>query len=139
MIEVREYIDAQGRNYYRKWLRRNNMPKPFTRDFRETILERLQDKEFRRAFLGEAIRDMLEGDIVTAKAVLREYINGTVGFIAAGKALDCSPKSLMRMLSAIGNPQARNLLGLIAWLQKADGITFEVRAVKSRAAKRKAA
>lgn len=115
------------------------MPQPLTRDFRETIREELQNQEFRRAFLGEAIRDMLEGDIGTAKAVLREYINGTVGFIAAGKALNRSPKSLMRMLSATGNPQARNFFDLIAYLQKADGIAFKVQVVKAKPAKRKAA
>jgi hypothetical protein len=115
------------------------MPQPLTRDFRETIREQLQDRKFRQAFLGEAIRDMVEGDMATAKAVLREYINGTAGFIAAGKALNRSPKSLMRMLSATGNPQARNLFDLIAYLQKADGIAFEVRVVKAKPIKRKAA
>ena len=58
--------------------------------------------------------------------VLREYINGTVGFIKAGEALGRSPKSLMRMLSREGNPHARNLLELIAYLQKADGSVVEV-------------
>ncbi len=110
-----------------------------TRSFRETLFEQLRNKEFRRGFLGEAVRDMLEGDLAGAKAVLREYINGTVGFIQVGEALGRSPKSLMRMLSATGNPQARNLLDLVAYLQKADGVTFEVRAVKVRAVKAKAA
>src|ERR1700721_1627737 len=106
------------------------MPQPLTRDFRETIREELQNREFRQAFLGEAVRDMLEGDMATAKSVLREYINGTVGFIAAGKALNRSPKSLMRMLSATGNPQARNLFDLIADLQKAADLTFQAGAHK---------
>lgn len=100
---------------------------PLTRSFRETVMEELRDKKFRRAFLGEAIHDMLAGDLDSAKTVLREYINGTVGFISLGKALGRSPKSLMRMLSQEGNPHARNLLELVAYLQRADGVVVEVR------------
>ena len=98
-----------------------------TRSFRQSVMEELREKDYRRAFLGEAINDMLAGDLDSAKTVLREYINGTVGFIKAGKALRRSPKSLMRMLSANGNPQARNLLELVAYLQKVEGTTAEVR------------
>ena len=97
-----------------------------TRSFRESVMEELREKDYRRAFLGEAISDMLAGDLESAKTVLREYINGTVGFIKAGKALRRSPKSLMRMLSANGTPQARNLLELVAYLQKVEGTTAEV-------------
>jgi hypothetical protein len=105
-----------------------------TRSFRETILEQLGNPEFRREFLREAVANMVVGDLETAKAVLREYINGTVGFIALGDALSKSPKSLMRMLSPVGNPQARNLFEIVAWLQKIDGTVLEIRAVKAVAA-----
>jgi hypothetical protein len=98
-----------------------------TRSFRESVVQELREKDYRRAFLGEAINDMLAGDLDSAKMVLREYINGTVGFIKAGKALRRSPKSLMRMLSVNGNPQARNLLELVAYLQKVEGTIAEVR------------
>jgi DNA-binding phage protein len=97
-----------------------------TRSFRETIKEQLADKEFRREFLREAVSNMVSGDLETAKTVLREYINGTVGFIALGEALSKSPKSLMRMLSPNGNPHARNLLEIVAQLQKIDGTVLEV-------------
>jgi hypothetical protein len=97
-------------------------------------LEQLESPEFRREFLREALANMVAGDLETAKAVLREYINGTVGFIALGDALSKSPKSLMRMLSPMGNPQARNLFEIVAWLQKIDGTVLEIRAVKAVAA-----
>ena len=97
-----------------------------TRSFRESVMEELRDKEYRRAFLREAINDMIDGDLDSAKMVLREYINGTVGFIQLGKALGRSPKSLMRMLSQEGNPHARNLLEVVAYLQKADGVKVTV-------------
>jgi len=98
-----------------------------TRNFRESVMEELRNKEYRRAFLGEAINDMLAGDLDSAKMVLREYINGAVGFIKVADALGRSPKSLMRMLSSSGNPQARNLLELVAYLQKTEGATAQVR------------
>jgi hypothetical protein len=100
-----------------------------TRSFRETIKEQLANAEFRREFLREAVSNMVAGDLETAKAVLREYINGTLGFIALGHALSKSPKSLMRMLSPEGNPQARNLFEMVAYLQKLEGTVLEVSAV----------
>ena len=105
-----------------------------TRSFRETIKEQLASPDFRREFLREAVANMVVGDLETAKAVLREYINGTLGFIALGEALAKSPKSLMRMLSPEGNPQARNLFQMVAWLQKIDGTVLEVHAGKAAAA-----
>src|ERR1039458_6238487 len=99
-----------------------------TRSFRETIKEQLADPVFRREFLREAVGNMVAGDLDTAKSVLREYINGTVGFVALGRALAKSPKSLMRMLSAEGNPQARSLFEMVAYLQKLEGAALEVHA-----------
>jgi hypothetical protein len=105
-----------------------------TRSFRETIKEQLANPDFRREFLREAVNNMLSGDLDTAKSVLREYINGTVGFIALGKAVSKSPKSLMRMLSVEGNPHARNLFEVVAYLQRAEGTVLEVHANKTAAA-----
>ena len=107
---------------------------PLTRSFRETLQEQLADRDFRREFLREAVSNMIGGDLDTAKAVLREYVNGTIGFIELGRALAKSPKSLMRMLSPSGNPQARNLFEMIAYLQKIDGMVLEVRASSEAAA-----
>ena len=99
---------------------------PLTKSLRESVMEELRDKKYRRAFLSEAIKDMLAGELDSAKMALREYINGTMGFIKLGEALGRSPKSLMRMLSREGNPHARNLLELVAYLQKADGAVVAV-------------
>jgi len=105
-----------------------------TRSFRETIKEQLADAEFRREFLREAVGNMVAGDLDTAKAILREYINGTLGFVALGSALTKSPKSLMRMLSQDGNPQAKNLFEMLAYLQRVEGTVLEVHAVDAAAA-----
>ena len=100
---------------------------PLTKDFNETVREHLQkDACFRRAFLKEAVGCMIAGDVETGKSLLRKYINGTVGFVKLGAALDRSPKVLMRMFSAKGNPQAKNLFEIVAYLQKAEGTVLEV-------------
>lgn len=100
---------------------------PLTKDFNETIAEQLQKSEtFRHALLREAIGCMIEGDVDTGKSVLRKYINGTIGFVKLGEALGRSPKVLMRMFSAKGNPQAKNLFEIVAYLQKVEGTVLEV-------------
>ena len=59
----------------------------------------------------------------TGKAVLRDYINATIGFEALGGLTDFSPKSLMRMFGPRGNPQARNLFAIIASYRSAKAFT----------------
>lgn len=100
---------------------------PLTRDFRQTVMERLaKDPELGRELLREAIECLLSGDIETGKALLRDYVNGTVGFEALAQATKKSPKSLMRMLGPTGNPQARNLFEVIGQLRRAERVQFEV-------------
>jgi DNA-binding phage protein len=100
---------------------------PLTKAFNETIREYLQkDTEFRRAYLKEAVGCMIAGDVETGKSVLRKYINGTIGFVKLGEKLGRSPKTLMRMFSAKGNPQAKNLFEIVAYLQKVEGTKLEV-------------
>jgi ATP-dependent 26S proteasome regulatory subunit len=98
-----------------------------TKSFNETIKNRIQHSErFRRALLKEAVGCMLAGDVETGKSVLRKYINGTVGFVKLGGDLGRSPKALMRMFSSTGNPQAKNLFEIVAYLQKIEGTVLEV-------------
>jgi len=100
---------------------------PLTKSFNETIKSKLQHSEgFRRALLKEAVGCMISGDVETGKSVLRKYINGTVGFVRLGADLGRSPKVLMRMFSATGNPQAKNLFEIVAYLQKIEGTVLEV-------------
>ena len=102
-----------------------------TRDFKETIQARVKrDPAFREALLKEGVECLLSGDVETGKAVLRDYINATIGFEALGGLTDKSPKSLMRMFGPKGNPQARNLFEIIDTLQKREGVHFEVRALR---------
>ena len=100
---------------------------PLTKSFNETVKAKLAKSEgFRRALLGEAVSCMLTGDVETGKSVLRKYINGTLGFVKLGADLGRSPKVLMRMVSPTGNPQAKNLFEIVAYLQKIEGTVLEV-------------
>jgi hypothetical protein len=102
-----------------------------TRDFKETIQARVaRDPAFREALLKEGVECLLSGDVETGKTVLRDYINATIGFEALGDLTDKSPKSLMRMFGPKGNPQARNLFEIIGYLQKREGVHFELRTVR---------
>lgn len=100
-----------------------------TRRFKNTVQARvMRDSAFRKALLREAMESFISGDVETGKSVLRDFVKATVGFEALGVALGRSPKSLMRMLGPSGNPQARNLFEIVAYLQRREKVRLTVRA-----------
>lgn len=100
-----------------------------TRDFKETIRARVaSDPKFRKELLREGIESLLAGDTASAKTILRDYINATVGFTQLAEATQIPSKSLMRMLGPAGNPRADNLLAVISFLQRREGVRFQVKA-----------
>jgi DNA-binding phage protein len=101
---------------------------PLTRDFKETIRARVErDPKFRKELLRESLESLLAGDIPTAKTILRDYINATVGFTELSEATQIPSKSLMRMLGPTGNPRADNLFEVVSFLQNREGVRFELR------------
>ena len=80
--------------------------------------------------MKEGVDCLLSGDLETGKAVLRDYINATIGFDVLAGLTHKSPKSLMRMLGPKGNPQARNLFEIIGHLQRREGLRLEVHAAR---------
>jgi DNA-binding phage protein len=104
---------------------------PLTRDFKETIRARVdRDPRFRKELLREGLEAMLAGDVATAKTILRDYINATVGFADLAEATQIPSKSLMRMLGPAGNPRADNLFEIVSFLQRREGVRFEIRAAR---------
>ena len=102
-----------------------------SRDFKETIKERaLVDQEFREGILREGIECLLAGDTDTGKALLRDYINATVGFEKLSQLTKKESKSLMRMFSENGNPTANNLFEVLRILQKKEGVHYELKKPK---------
>ncbi|MEP6593032.1 MAG: transcriptional regulator [Acidobacteriota bacterium] len=100
---------------------------PLTKDFKATVQARVaRDPKFRKELLRESVECLLAGDLETGKALLRDYINATIGFEELSEQTHTPSKSLMRMLGPKGNPQARNLLDVIAHLQQAEGYILGV-------------
>ena len=86
------------------------------------------EPEFAAQLLQDAVENLLQNDVITAQLMLRDITNCTVGFTALADATGIMAKSLMRMLSAKGNPQARNLFRIIHALQRLNGMSLEVTA-----------
>jgi DNA-binding phage protein len=102
-----------------------------TREFKESIQARAQrDPAFREALLAEGVDALLSGDVDTGKAVLRDYIKATVGFETLATATGTPSKSLIRMFSPTGNPNARNLFGVLGELQRQSGVRLQAHSVK---------
>jgi DNA-binding phage protein len=98
-----------------------------TRDFRDTIRERAQrEPAFRQNLLREGLQLINNGDFATGRGILRNYINATIGFTKLARKTKISSPSLQRMFGPKGNPSAANLFGIIAALQKAEGVDVEV-------------
>jgi hypothetical protein len=98
-----------------------------THDFKETIRARAQcEPDFRQALLREALECMINGDLDTGKAVLRDYVNATFGFRVLEKRTHIPAKSLMRMLGPKGSPFAANLSNILTALQKNERVHFEI-------------
>ena len=98
-----------------------------TRAFKETVQARIrQDRKYREELLREGVECLLAGDLDTGKAILRVYINATIGFEKLSRLTGRPAKSLMRMLGPRGNPQARNLFEVIGQLQRIEGLHFEL-------------
>jgi len=100
---------------------------PLTHDFKETIRARAQrDHKFRQALLREAVESILRGELDTGKAVLRDYVNATLGFQNLEKHTQIPAKSLMRMLSPKGSPSVANFSTILIALQESEGVHFEL-------------
>jgi hypothetical protein len=112
-----------------------------THDFKQTIRARVQrSPRFRRELLREAIECIVNGDLATGKAVLRDYVNATVGFLDLEKRTEIPAKSLMRMLSPNGSPSATNLFSIVGALREAEGwrVELSVKVLPHRAKRNRA-
>jgi DNA-binding phage protein len=84
-----------------------------TRNFKKTVIARVErDPNFAKALLDEAATLFLNDDPETARLILRDLVNATVGFEKLAKLTDTPSKSLHRMLSPKGNPSMDNLAAI---------------------------
>src|ERR1700720_2297195 len=112
--------------------KRRGMKMALTRDFRETVQARVKrDATFRKGLLSEAIESLLSGEVTLGKELLRDYINATVGFPKLATHTKIHAKTLHQMFGLNGNPTANNLFEIVAYLQQAEGVRFEVRSTRA--------
>ena len=84
-----------------------------TRDFKKTVVARVErDPAFARALLDEAATLFLSGEPETARLILRDLVNATLGFEQLAKLTAMPSKSLHRMLSPKGNPGMDSLAAI---------------------------
>jgi DNA-binding phage protein len=100
------------------------------KDFSEVVADRIQrEPEFARALLGEAIAVFLNGEPDVSRLLLRDLVNGTIGFEGLAAATGRPSKSLHRMLSAKGNPTMDNLTLIFGVLRQELGVEIQVQTV----------
>jgi DNA-binding phage protein len=91
-----------------------------TRDFKETVAARVQSEPaFAQALLDEAVTLFFNGEPDTAKLILRDLVNATVGFESLAKDIHKPAKSLHRMLSKSGNPTMSNISAIFTAIKRA--------------------
>jgi len=103
-----------------------------TRNFKQTVVERVErDPEFAKALLDEAATLFLSGEPETARLILRDLVNATIGFEQLAAMTDKPSKSLHRMLSRKGNPSMDNLAAIFGAVRNWLNVTFDVRVVET--------
>jgi len=103
-----------------------------TRNFKQTVIERVErDPAFAKALLDEAATLFLNGEAETARLILRDLVNATLGFEQLAEVTARPSKSLHRMLSPTGNPSMDNLAAIFNAVRQRLGVGFEVHAVEA--------
>lgn len=103
-----------------------------THDFKETVKERAnRDPAFAKALLDEAATLFLNGEPQTARLILRDLVNASVGFETLAAETSKPSKSLHRMLSENGNPSMDNLAAIFGAVRKRLGVNIQAHAVEA--------
>lgn len=103
-----------------------------TRDFKDTVIARVnRDPAYARALLDEASYLSLNGDPETARMILRDLVNATIGFETLAHQTEIPAKSLHRMLSENGNPSMNNIAAIFLAISKWLHVRIETSAVEA--------
>ena len=101
-----------------------------TRNFKQTVIERVaRDPAFAQALLDEAATLFLNGEPETARLILRDLINATIGFEQLARLTAKPSKSLHRMLSPNGNPSMDNLAAIFDAIRERLNVSFEAHSI----------
>ncbi|MDH4556177.1 transcriptional regulator [Pseudomonas sp. BN417] len=97
------------------------------------LLERARrDPALSRALLAEAGSLFLQGEAATARLILRNLVDATLGFEGLAVATGKPRKSLNRMLSARGNPSMDNLSSIFAAITQSLDVTLQARSFRAQ-------
>jgi DNA-binding phage protein len=103
-----------------------------TRDFKKTVVERVErDPKFAQALLDEAATLFLNGEPETARVILRDLVNATLGFQQLSQLTQTPSKSLHRMLSPKGNPSMDNLAAIFGVVGDRLKVDLKARSVRA--------
>ena len=103
-----------------------------TRNSKQSVIDRARrETAFAKALLDEAAELFLNGEPDSARIVLRDLVNATVGFEHLSSATGKPAKSLHRMLSTNGNPSMDNLSLILRVLARRLGVRIATRTVKA--------
>ncbi len=90
-----------------------------TRNFRDTVAARVQsDPAFAQVLLDEAIALFVNGEPESAKPILHDLVNATMGFEAVTEEIHKPSKSLHRMLSQSGYSTMSNISAVFAAIKR---------------------
>ncbi|GAC1356311.1 MAG: hypothetical protein NVSMB34_10420 [Variovorax sp.] len=92
-----------------------------------------RDPAFANALLDEAATLFLNGEAETARLILRDLVNATLGFEQLAEATGKPSKSLHRRLSPKGNPSMDNLAAIFGAVRQRLGVGLEVHTVQAHA------
>jgi DNA-binding phage protein len=102
-----------------------------TRDFKQTVVERVErDPQFAKALLDEAATLFLNNETETARLILRDLVNATLGFEELASQTDKPSKSLHRMLSPKGNPSMDNLAAIFGAVRARLNVGIEAHSIQ---------
>jgi len=101
-----------------------------TRDFKQTVVDRVEgEPAFAQALLDEAATLFLNSAPETARLILRDLINATIGFEQLATLTAKPSKSLHRMLSSTGNPSMDNLAAIFQAIRERLNVNLEAHSV----------
>jgi DNA-binding phage protein len=84
-----------------------------TKDFKETVIQRVQsDASFAQALLDEAATLFLNGEPETARLILRDLVNATIGFEQLATLTAKPSKVCTVCCRPQGNPSMDNLAAI---------------------------
>lgn len=104
--------------------------KALTRTGTESVQQRAHsDASFVQALLDEAATLFLNGEPETARLIVRDLVNATMGFEQLATLTAKPSKSLHRMLSPTGNPSMVNLAAIFQAVRERLQVSLQANSV----------